>query len=796
MWYMESLTHDFRSAWRSVWRSRSTASLTVALIAIGIGLNSAVFTVLDRMVLRKIAVTEPDRLVHFNGLSGGFREPVPYAILQRLRERTDLFAGVSGWIDQVLPVEVAGETTPALVVRVDGDFYRVTGVHPRMGRVLNREDRGPVAVISDQFWKGRLGGDPHVLGRTLRTGKMVLTIVGVMPKEFSGMIANVSSDVTVPLEAFQVSRLEPVIRLQPGVTLQSARLQIQAMWPQLVAETVPPKRSPSEWIADVGATVQVESASRGQFLWREEYQRPLVLLFGMAALVLLIVCANLAGLLLARGVSRQKEMAIRMALGASRRRLVWQLLLESLLLASAGGAVSVLVARWGSALGASFLPMGNVAFDNGMNPRALAFAAGLSFFTALAFGLMPAVLTTRVGIIQTIKGATGSRGGGHGIRRNLMMVQVALSVVLVAGSLLFAMTLAAIAAEPLGFRAAGVLVLTVQGKFSDLEVGREYFDELLQRMRALPGVERVSIANELPMEHANYAARAAVSVSSGNSVEAESHCAFPEYFATLGTPVLRGREFNAQEGNAIVISQLLSWRLFGTESSIGRTLREKREGKTTEREVVGVVKDMKYGSPRAQTAPAFYLPCLQEWTPKQAGTRVMSIAVQGVDIGLERAARREVDALGRQVVFHATPLRDLVSLRMLRERMFAVVTSAYGVVTLAVVSVGLYGLMMFLVSSRTHEIGIRVAVGAQRGDVLWLLVRELVVILGVGLVFGIGGAVAGTKLVTSYLLGAKALEPRVLAMTALVLVLISVVAAFAPARRALAVQPTEALRHQ
>ena len=225
------------------------------------------------------------------------------------------------------------------------------------------------------------------------------------------------------------------------------------------------------------------------------------------------------------------------------------------------------------------------------------------------------------------------------------------------------------------------------------------------------------------MEYAHYGQRGEVSVAADDWVAAESHCAFPAYFATLGTPVLQGREFRTREGNAIVISQMLSLRMFGTESSIGRTLREKRKGKTTDREVVGVVRDMKYGSPREQTEPAFYLPCLQEWTPKQAGSRGMSIAVRGVDAGLERAARREVDALGRQVVFRATPLRDLVGLRMLNERMFAVVTSAYGLVTLMVVGVGLYGLMIFLVASRRREIGIRVAVGAQRSDVLWVVLR-------------------------------------------------------------------------
>jgi len=486
---------------------------------------------------------------------------------------------------------VDGETTPAVMIRADGDFYRVTGAHPQIGRLLTREDSGPVAVISDQFWKGRLRGDPDVLGRTVRTGGTVLTIVGVMPKEFSGMIANVSSDVTVPLDLFKASRLEPMARLRPEVTLENAAIQIQAMWPRLVAETVPPGSSPSEWMGDVGSTVKVESASRGQFLLRAEYERPLVLLLGMAALVLLIVCANLAGLLLARGVSRRKEMAIRMALGASRARLVWQLLSESLVLAFAGGVVSVLVARWGSALGADFLPLGNVPFDYGMNASVLGFAAGLSFLTALAFGLIPAVLTTRTGVMEAIKGATGSRGG-HGIRRKLMVVQVTLSVVLVAGSLLFAKTLARLNAKPLGFHADGVLAVAVQPKFSDSEIGHEYFDELLRRLRGLPGVQHVSIANELPMEYAHYGQRAELSAAADDWVAAESHCAFPAYFATLGTPVVHGREFTTREGSAIVISQMLSLRLFGTESSIGRTLREKRKGETTDRKVVGVVRDM------------------------------------------------------------------------------------------------------------------------------------------------------------------------------------------------------------
>jgi predicted permease len=772
-----------------LYRSRSTAILAISLIAAGIGINTAVFTLLDRMVLRKIALPDPGRLIHFNGFSQD-REPVPVSILQRLRERHDLFAGVSGWLDQLLPVEVGNETIPVLIVRVEGDFYQVTGAQAQIGRALRPDDRGPVAVISDQFWKTRLSGDAGVLGRSVRVGGTVLTIVGVMPPEFSGMIANVSADIAVPLAAMRVSRLEPVARLQPGVSFERASAQIQAMWPGLLAQTVPSGTALTEWIQDVGSSVKVEPASHGQFLWREQYERPLILLVGMATLVLLIVCANLGGVLLARGVSRQKEIAIRFALGASRGRIISQLVLESLLLASVGGIASVLVARWASALGASFLPMGNVPFDHGMNFRSVGFAAGLSFCTAMIFGIVPAVVSSRAGLTGAIKGGCGGR-----IRQALLAFQVAVSTVLVAGSLLFVLTLGQLGAERLGFRPEGVLAVDVQGK-SDSKLEPQYFQELLGRLRALPGVEHASIANGLPMQYPQYGETGEVSRSGENWVTAEAHCSFPGYFSTIGTPVLQGRSFDARDRGAIVISQSLSWRLFGPGDSVGQTLRQKRDRKTVEREIVGVIADVKYGSPRDAAAAAFYVPCLDEWTPEEAARNGMTIAIRGRGTGLERAVRREVDTLGRQFVFETATLSSLVGVRTLRERMFAVVTSAFGVLTLALVGVGLYGLVGFFVASRTREIGIRVAVGAQRRDVFSLLARQVLGVLGGGVGGGLICAAAAAKLVSSYLFGVRALEPGVLAVTALTLTLGAALAILGPLRQALRIDPAEALRYE
>jgi putative ABC transport system permease protein len=810
---MEAPFHDLRSAWRSLWRRRALSSVAVTLIALGIGMNTAVFAVLDALIFRKLAVPAPDRLVHFNGIAPGqpsaIPNAVPYGILERLRERTDLFTGVSGWSDTPSPVEVGRETSLALLVRVDSDFYRAVGARPLLGRALTSADNGPAAVVSYQFWKSRLGGDSRALGRTVRAGGKELTIVGVMPREFSGMDSNVPWDVAAPLEVFIDLRspggrervsLDTVAALRPGVPLEAARREIEAMWPRLVAGTVPPGRSIDEWTASAGAAVRVESFSRGRFFWREPYRQPLELLLGMAGLVLLIVSSNVALVLLARGIAGRKEIAVRLALGASRARLLRQALFESLCLAAAGGALSLLVAHWSSALGAGFLPAGNVPFDYriSLDGGALAFGAALAIFTALVCGLVPALATMRAGVMEAIRGGGGLNPAGGKIRRALLVTQVALSVPLITASLLFAATLAGVAGLPPNFRAEGVLALIVQGRpGAQGGGGPAYFEELLRRLRALPGVERASFANQLPMQQAVYwPPPEEVSAPGGNKAKAAGHCVFPEYFATLGTPLLEGREFRAGDGRTAVIDEQLARRLFGPGAASGRTLRLTRDRQPVEWEVVGVVPSVKYAAPREPASPAYYLPCLADWPPEQAVSRGMAIAVRGAGEGLDRMVRRDVDAMGRQFVIKSAPLQDWVDQRMLRERMLAAISGLFGAVTLAVVGVGLYGLMAFLVASRKREIAIRVALGARRNDVRRLVARETALVLAVGVVLGLAGAAAAAKLVAGYLFGVRALDPAVLAAAALVLGLTAAAASLVPLRRALALEPAGILRHE
>jgi len=800
------ITHGLRTAWRGIWRTRASSALAVALIASAIGLNTAIFAICDAILLRKLPVPSPDRLVRINGISGNTFYPVPYGMVQRLRERTDLFAGVSGWSDTPQPVEAGGQTAVALLVRADSEIHRVMGARARIGRLLEKTDRGPVAVISSQFWRERLNGDPQVLGRTVRSGEHVFTIVGVMPEEFSGMNANVSWDVTVPLDPFVEGAksqdakarlpLDTVARLRDGVAPEAVRRELQAMWPRLVAESLPPGTSVEEWRAAWGRTVRVESAGHGLFFWRDAYRGPLALLLGMAGLVLLIVSSNVAAVLLVRGLNRQRELAIRAALGAGRSRLVLMAISESLLLALAGAALGLPLARWITVRGVGFLPMGNVPFHYrvGVDARALAFAAVLSLLTGLACGLLPALRTTRITLADAIRngGTLSPRVGAA--RCVLVALQVALSALLLTTSLWFAATLAGVSAAPLGFRPEGVLAVSVQGKPPDFASGPEYFDELLRRLRILPGVERASLANQSPMQFAIYGEMGEASLPGGTTVAAEPHCVFPDYFATLGAPLFEGRDFQPRDERATVINEQLRRRLFGAQSAAGRIVRLTSGHRTTEAQVVGVVADVKYTSPREAAVPAFYLACLAQWTPREAGRAGMAIAIRGAGAGLDRAVRQEIDRLGRQYVVRSAPLSAWVGQRILRERMLALLSSVFGAVTLAVAALGLYGMVAFAAASRRREIAIRIALGAPRNRVAQLVFREILLVLAGGLAVGLGAAAFGAKVIASYLFGLRPADPSIPVLAAALLAVTATVAAVVPVRRATSLDPTAVLR--
>ncbi len=800
---MLGLLHELHGAWRALIRARTTSFVAVALIAAGIGLNTTIFSLLDTVVFRKIAVADPDRLVHVNGIVHGVFTAVPYGIIERLRARTGLFAGISGWADTPMPVEAAGNTAIALVVRVDTDMDRVLGSRPQLGRVLTRDDRGPVAVISDRFWHERLGGDPRVLGRLVRAGRIALTVVGVMPPEFTGATANVPWDVTAPLENFIGSNrpkdrvlLDTIARLAPGVTQDAARTQVEAIWPQLLAETLPEGRTLEEWAADNGRTVEVAPAALGRYFWRRQYEGPLELLLGMAILVMVIVCANIAILLSARAAGRRRETGIRLALGASRWRLAREALIETALLAGIGAVLGFIFARWGSALSVAFLPSGNVRLHYDMlNGRAFIFGAALAILAALACGLIPALRQTATSAAEAMRrGGCDSVSAGRA-RRVLLTLQVGLSLMLVCGALLFAASLSALSAIDLRFSPENLLVLAVQGKPGAAAAGKEYFDELFDRLRELPGVESVTAANQLPFQSPAYGLpREEVSLDGDHWATAEPHCAFSGYFAALGARMAEGREFWRFDAPTAIVNERFARQFYGSGEIVGRTLRTRQDRQVVAREIVGVVSNIPYISPAEQAPAAFYIPCLELWTPQQAAATGMGIAIRFRGRDLEREARQQLEALGRQFVIKSPRMADLVKERMLRERMMALLSSAYGGVTLAVVLLGVYGLTSFVAAARGREISVRVALGARSRHVLWLAGRELAGVLLAGMALGVVGIFLCAKLIKSYLYGLQAADPALITVALGILAATAAAAAAVPIRRALALDPVRMLR--
>ena len=787
---------------RTLVRAPGHALTIIVVVALGVAVNTAVFAIFDGMVFRTLAVPRPERLVHISG-GGDDRPGISYGIIERLKQRTDLFEGIAGWSETPKPVEVNGETRIALVSRVDPDIHRVMGARAMMGRVLTTADAGPVAVVSAQFWRDRLASDPAALGRTVRSGDFAFTIVGVMPFAVSGMNANVPWDVTVPMDAVRTPGMPPksallmdsVARLRPGVSPVMAQGQLAAIWPALLSETRPPGRTIEQWRDDIGSAVVVSPAGRGRFFYRKVYRGPLTLLLAMAALLMLVVCSNLATILLARGMRRQRELAIRMALGANRLRLARAALSETLLLCAAGCLLSLAVARILIAFGVSFLPSGNIPFDYqiGLNGRTMAAAVLLSFATAILCGLWPALRTTRIDLGDAMRQTGGVTRAGTRVRKLLMAGQVAAALVLVTGAILFGVTLAGVSNAPLGFEAGGVHALLVQGKQGAAPAGSGFFDELARRLAALPGVERVAMANELPMQYAGYGATAEASTPGGETVKAEPHCALPGYFDTLRAPLLTGRDLRPGDRGIALVNQQLAARLFGNGDALGRRLRVVRDRKAVDLEVAGVVVGMRYASPREEIAPQYYVHCLDEFDGSPLG---MSIAIRGGGRGIDAAARREVETMGRQYVIKSAPLAAWVRQRMLRERMLATVSSMFGLMTLGVAAVGLYGLIAFIVASRTRELSIRMAIGAQRKDVGWLIARETLTVVAAGLAAGLAASIAASRLVDAYLYGVRALDPAAMAGAAAALITVATLAALLPARRAVMLDPARVLRSE
>ena len=860
-----TLWQDLRFGARMLARTPGLTAVAVLSLALGIGANTALFSVVDAVLLKKLPVREPERLVLFRSLSGtdfspgGYngnsdrddagrviRTSFPFQSYERLRERqgevvTDVFAfgGVT------LNVNAGGQAEVASGQAVTGNYYTALGVGSAVGRVLGDEDdrasAAPAAVLSHRFWQRRFGGDPSVVGRQINLNNVPFTVVGVTPQEFQGtMQVGTSPDVTIPVAweprvSPERSRmagagtwwLRVMGRLAPGATPEQARALFDATFRESVVEHRAARLALAQGASQQASLrplkpeevpqLDTTPGAQGEMDTRGDYQRPLYMLLGVVGLVLLIACANVANLLLARGAARQREIAVRLALGARRRRLVRQLLTESLLLALTGGALGVLLAFWikDGLMSVGVWGGGRMgALDPQLDLRVLGFTMLLSLLTGVLFGLAPAWRSTDIDLTPALKdGSRGSTGTGRAwLSKSLVVAQVALTLLLLVGAGLFLRTLVNLKRVETGFNTHNLLLFSVDPALIGYKDERlvTLYKGMAERLEAVPGVSSVTFSRN-PLLSFSSSSRnfympdaAPLTGADGRpspAGEVYVHQVRENFLEAMEVPLLAGRALSerddARSPKVAVVNQTFAQKFFGGENPIGRRINFDPE-KPGEVEIVGLARDAKYTSQRAQTPPTAYLPWLQEL--RSAGSVYFEVRTGGDPEGAVAAVRqavREVDA--------NLPLANLKTQveqadeTMALERLFAKLLGLFGLLAQLLAAIGLYGVLAWSVSRRTHEIGIRMALGASRTDVLRMVLRQGMglTLLGVGV--GLAGAYALSRYMESLsnmLYDVKPADPLTFGLTALFLMLVALVACYAPARRATKVDPMVALRYE
>jgi predicted permease len=819
----ESFLQDLRYGLRMLRRSPGFASVAVLSIGLGIGANTAIFTLLDAVLLKSLPVEEPERLVQFlrahpTGQVGTF----PYPEYQRYRDENQVCSGIAAtfFLNRVI-LQIEGHAEAGSGLLVSGNYFSVLGVNAVLGRTFTPDDdrvpgAHPVAVISYGFWERRFGKDPSILGKSIVVNNTPLEIIGVTPPRFFGVRIGNSPDVTAPImmqpllgggRSMLQSRGQWVNilgRLKPGVGREQAQSQLAVLFYQMIDDQIaasPVERREAARKFRDSNRFELGPAAAGILSdLRKQFSGPLKVLMAVVGIVLLIACANVANLLLARATARQREIAVRLAIGAGRFRIFRQLLTESVMVAAIGGLLGVLLAWWGSrfllrmaSAGSTLLPI-NVAPDS----RVLGFTAAISVVTGILFGLAPALRSTRV---HSIDDRTRRQIGSLRLGKLLVVMQVSLSLPLLIGAGLFLRSLQNLWKLDLGFHRDNVLLLA-------LEPGRAGYDgnqtrtltrQLLERLNALPGVKSASVSDQRPLRGGwGYMISGPGDVLGGQrQLDVGMNAVGPDYFRTMGARLLAGREFNQQDSEkspaVAIVDTNVAAALFSGEVAVGKTIRIGREREAT---IVGVVRNMKYDGVRSadqQFQRIVYVPFFQGGM----GGVNFELRTAADPARLADAVRREVSALDRKLpLIEVKTLVAQVEESLVQERLVAMLSSFFGALGLVLACIGLYGIMAYAVVRRTAEIGVRIALGAQPRDVLWMVLRQTLLLMAIGVGIGMAAALATTRLVSSQFFGVTATDGPTIATATFLLLVIAARAAYIPARRASRVDPMTALRYE
>ena len=825
----DEIRRDLHFAWRLFLRNRALGLAAVLALSCGIGAAATVFTLVNALVLRPLPVAAPGELVVLG--EGEFS----FSLYREVRDRSGMFADLFAW--HLRPLRVAWTAEPELSssLLVTTAFHDTLGVRPAVGRLLTEADAtagaaaDAVAVISHTAWQRRFNGDPAVVGRALRIEGQPFTIVGVTPPGFFGVAVGTSPEVTIPLTMLPRLRAEDrglldagrswlrvMGRTRPGMSLAQADAAFQTIWPHVLQATTGEEGSPERRAYFLSRQASLTSGATGSSSVRSQFSQPLWLLFGLVGLLLLVSCATVANLLLAAAASRQRELALRLAMGAHRHRLVQQLVLEGVTLAICGGVAGLLFSAWASEALVGLLSTARapIVLDLSVDWRVLAFIAGTVGLTTVAFTVAPVLRVLRVdpGVVlqmgsrQQTAGATSWRTA-----KALIAAQIALSLLLLVGAALFTRSLAHLLTSDAGFDRRNLVVVSADALARETGAGAAagsiagapaFYARLLESLRAVPGVQSASLSWMPPISEEQWWGSRSIGVDGAEPQRGQSLTLFnavsPGYFHTLGTPLIAGRDIAWTDRlgapRVVVVSESLARAAFGARPAIGRRISIGLHASRRNLEIVGVVGDAVYRRLQEPAPRTAFLPYLQ-LAEFHAGSNLVaevrtSVAPSSV-VGALREAARSLDPSAPMQIETAA---DRVSESLVRERLMTVIATFLGAVSLLLACGALGGLMAHVVARRTGEIGIRMALGAERRTVLGLVMREAMVLTVAGIAGGLGLALAGGRVAAGFLYGITPGDPIALASATVLMLTIAAVAGYLPARRAARIDPLTALR--
>jgi len=834
---MQSFLQDVRYGVRGLGQNPGFTAIAVLTLALGIGANTAIFSLTDQVLVRSLPVRHPEQLValHSPGSDPGHTwsdgdvgGTFSYPKYKDLRERSgEAFSGLLARFPYGLSVAGNGEPERGRGELVSGNYFQVLGVQPALGRVFTPEDEtspgaNPVAVLGYGYWIRRFGGDPSILNKPLTVNGTALTVVGVAQAGFHTVEIGYSTDIFIPIT--MKAQITPnwdgladrkdhwvamLGRLKPGMTAAKAQAALAPVYHALMESEVTELRLGEKTKQRyLDRKLNLDSASNGRQIFQQDARTPFLSLMGMVALILLIACANLASLLVARGEARQREIALRLTLGAGRWRLVRQLLTESLLLAVAGGVAGLALASWTLAAFVRAMEQNIevLGLETHLDWRVLAFAVGLSIITGVLFGLGPALRATRTDLQSTLKdqGVNASHGTGSvRLRRALMVSQVALTAVLLVAAGFFAHSLVNLKLQNIGMQVDHVVQFAISPGLNHYSTDQTiaYFNRVREGIAAVPGVRSVTAAKIGLFEDS----------SSNGDITAEGYTAGPDedihvmrnsiapnHFATLGIPLLAGREFQesdrAGSPKVVIINEKLAKKFFAGRNPIGLHIASGSGNVHPDMEIVGVVQNSKHIDARDEIRPTLYSPYMQETDFSSATFYVRTALEPSAMISTLRKTVQGFDA--NLPAYDAKALADQVNQSVFADQMLTVCSFALGLLAALLAAVGLYGVMAYVVTRRTREIGIRMALGASRGNAAGLIVREVARMAAIGLAIGLPAAFGLGRLLESQLYGVKAFDPLVLAIATTLLAAVASLAGWLPARKAASVDPMVALRYE